>query len=111
MSNESAHPNYRLPWRLEVDADVDDAFEPGVRYCRVVGPGRFDSIAAAWDHPHIYRLIAAAPELLEALESVLAFEDPDSIEDQRNDARLRQSRAEAWEKAKAAIRKATGGAQ
>lgn len=53
-------------------------------------------------------LIAAAPELLEALEGVLAFEDPDSIEDQQSDIRLREARAEAWERVKAAIAKATG---
>lgn len=54
------------------------------------------------------RLIAAAPELLRALENVLAFEDPDSLEDQQKDARLRQARAHAWQGAKDAIAKATG---
>lgn len=54
------------------------------------------------------RLIAAAPELLSALEAVLAFEDPDSLEDQQTDARLRAARAEAWERAKDVIAKATG---
>ena len=90
-------PDYRLPWRLEVDTDIDAAFEEGVRYCRVVGARRHDSIASAWDHPHIYRLIAAAPELLDALRILVGCAEA-----------IPGTHGLALDNARAAIAKATG---
>lgn len=55
-------------------------------------------------HPHNARLIAAAPELLEALRELLNAPDPDEVEDAT-------PRFRAVMKAHAAIAKATGGAR
>lgn len=55
-------------------------------------------------HPHNARLIAAAPELLEALKGLLNAPDPDEVGDYT--PRLR-----AVMNANAAIAKATGGAR
>jgi hypothetical protein len=49
------------------------------------------------------KLLAAAPQLAEALRDVLAFLDPDSIADQRSDARLREERAAAEARARTAL--------
>ena len=52
------------------------------------------------------RLIAAAPELLAALELLLAFHEPDSLSDQNHDTRLRVEADNAWLSARAALAKA-----
>lgn len=74
QSNEGQPTNkpdlsHRFPWRLEIDPDIEPALEPGVRYCRVRGPGKFDTIVGGWDHPQIFTLIAAAPQMIDALRT------------------------------------------
>lgn len=53
------------------------------------------------------RLIAAAPDLLAALEALVEFSEPDSIIDQQSDARLRLEQLAALTTAREAIAKAT----
>jgi hypothetical protein len=55
------------------------------------------------------KLIAVAPEMLEALEALVAFHDPDSLRDQKGDPDLRSEVEGAWARAHAAITKAKGG--
>lgn len=52
------------------------------------------------------RLIAAAPDLFESLQTLMTFLEPDSILDQKTDARLREDRNAAEHNARAAIAKA-----
>lgn len=54
------------------------------------------------------QLIAAAPDLLTSLETLLAFMEPDSVIDQASDPHLRRDRELAVELAYSAMRKATG---
>ena len=41
--------------------------------------------------------------LLAALRDLITYADPDSVEDQKNDVRLRQEAEEAWGRACAAV--------
>lgn len=46
--------------------------------------------------------------LLDTLETLLAFQDPDSVIDQATDVRLREAHAAAWERARAQVAAARG---
>ena len=69
-------PNLHTPGPWEVEAASDDPFgEPHCHYILASGGDTWNCIVSTFARPNIHnaRLIAAAPELLEALEVAITY--------------------------------------